>query len=136
MIKKKHAIFSENFSQANINLKREVAINTREGIVSNYYYLNSFSCYPQEIRKFVFSFMLCLGGENLDERKKKRKEADNTINSLVFVESFQGWPTSENFTSRENLARIEFWYESQVSVDCLSKINFMQNWSLYCDPKK
>lgn len=73
MIKKKHAIFSENFSQANINLKREVAINTREGIVSNYYYLNSFSCYPQEIRKFVFSFMLCLGGENLDERKKNER---------------------------------------------------------------
>lgn len=131
MIKKKHAIFSENFSQANINLKREVAINTREGIVSNYYYLNSFSCYPQEIRKFVFSFMLCLGGENLDERKKNERRR-----TLVFVESIQGWPTSENFTSRENLARIEFWYESQVSVNCLSKINFMQNWSLYCDPKK
>ena len=72
MIKKKHAIFSENFSQANINLKREVAINTREGIVSNYYYLNSFSCYPQEIRKFVFSFMLFLGGENLDENERRR----------------------------------------------------------------
>lgn len=41
----------------NINLKRELAINTREGIIKNNFYLNSFACCPREIQKFVFSFL-------------------------------------------------------------------------------
>jgi len=40
----------------NISLKRELAINTREGIIRNNFYLNSFACCPREIRKVVFSF--------------------------------------------------------------------------------
>ena len=44
-------------STVNIKLKRELAINTREGIIRNNFYLNSFACCPREIRKFVFSFL-------------------------------------------------------------------------------
>lgn len=38
----------------NINLRRELAINTREGIIRNNFYLNSFTCCPRGIQKFVF----------------------------------------------------------------------------------
>lgn len=40
----------------NIKLKRELAINTREGIIRNNFYLNSFACCPEKYESLFSLF--------------------------------------------------------------------------------
>ena len=40
----------------NIKLKRELAINTREGIIRNNFYLNSFACCPEKCESLFSLF--------------------------------------------------------------------------------
>lgn len=110
----------------NISLKRELAINTREGIIRNNFYLNSFACCPREIRKFVFSFF---------QKKLLAKEHFELSTSSEYARRVFSVKTSNSFTMLRMPGRAKP-RESQVFVKWLSKINFMQNAPLYCDPQK
>lgn len=52
---KEHANFQKTF-HGKYHLKRELAINTREGIIRNNFYLNSFACCPEKYESLFSLF--------------------------------------------------------------------------------
>lgn len=85
-------------STVNIKLKRELAINTREEIIRNNFYLNSFACCPREIRKFVFSFLRNFFQRSLSSWvyvANVREEFSLLRYQTQFTTLRLGWPLAE-----------------------------------------